>query len=139
MRRPGPKTVYALSALATVLLVAAAAFAASGIDIGRPRATDLPVVVARSTPAPTASASVVPTVAAPAPAETQALAPAQAVESGPTPRRSARSSATDAKPAVVTPPAPADAPHHGHEVVTPPVREGGHASTKKVTTPKAHD
>jgi hypothetical protein len=132
VKHPGPKTIYALSALATVLLVVAAGLAASGIDIGRPEATDLPLVIARSALRP--AVSTIPT--APATAPVTAPQPAAGGESAS--GGSTHPSATAAKPAAVTP--PADTTHHDHEVVTPPVRESDeHKTSNGVTTPKTHD
>jgi hypothetical protein len=141
--RPGHKTIYALSALVAVLLVSAAALAASGIDIGRPQATDLPLLVARSesVPAsmPLAPIAVTPPAAPAAPAASPAQAPAVSDEGGSSSAGKNHTSVAAAAPAVVAPPAPA--PSHDHEVVTPPVRENDEhrTTTQNVTTPKSHD
>jgi hypothetical protein len=136
-----------LSALATVLLVAAAGLAASGIDIGRPSSADLPLLVARSAPRPAESlASTIPTVAAPAPLPTPAPAPALAPASegdsgsgGAASSGSRRSAATAAHPAAIAPPPVVVTPPHDHEVVTPPVRESDeHRQGGTGATPQSH-
>jgi hypothetical protein len=135
----GPRTIYLLSAFATVVLVAAAGLAASGIDIGRPRSSDLPLLVARSASRPLGvGASTVPTITTPAPAPAPAAAPAPASSpqgsgegdpgsGGSVSTGSRRAPTTDAHPAAVAPPPPVvippPPPPHDHEVVTPPVRE----------------
>ena len=133
MKRLGPKTIYALSALATIVLVAAAGLAASGIDIGRPKATDLPLVIARS--ASRLAATPASTIAtAPVPAPAPAPAPQPTTEGRSASGGSAHSSAPTEKPVVVT--RPADATLPDHEVVTPSVRESDqHRPGDPVPTP----
>jgi hypothetical protein len=145
----GPRTIYLLSALATVVLVAAAALAASGIDIGRPNSADLPLLVARSASRPAESlASTVPTVAAPAPLPPPAPGPSPAPagegdsrSGGAASSGSRRSSTTAAHSVTIAPPPVVVTPPHGHEIVTPPVREsnghhrGGTGATPKSPTP----
>lgn len=141
MRRPGPKTIYALSAVAAVLLVSAAALAASGIDIGRPKTTDLPVLVARSEPS-TASVPVAPITVTPPPAAPAApvgQTPAVSDEGGSSLGSSKHAPVSAAAPAAATPAPPATG--HDHEVVTPPVRENDeHRTTpQSVSPPAQHD
>lgn len=129
MKLPGPKTLYAAAASAVVLLLVAAALVASGIDTGRPKATDLPLLVARSTQRPVAPSAVAVPVAPPATAP--APAPQQSVSSG---GSNAHSPAVSfAKPAAAAAPvAPASPPDH--EVVVPPVRENDEHRTSAPTT-----
>lgn len=132
--------MYVAAAGVTALLVVAAALTASGIDTPRPRATDLPVLIARSDPKPATSSAAgavpgIPSGAATA-APTSAAAPAPAADGTTSPSskdssvRPRAAQAPAAQPPAVAPPAPSSDPDH--EVVVPPVREDSEHRTAPV-------
>lgn len=132
--------MYVAAAGATALLLVAAALTASGIDTPRPRATDLPVLIARSDPKPATSSVAGAIAGVPSGAVTAApaSAAAPAPAAGGTASKSSKGSsvrppaaqAPAAQPPAVAPPAPSR--DHDHEVVVPPVREDNEHKTAPV-------